>query len=205
MSVTLSGNYSLEKLESFAEILKDELETHVQCAEDHSEKKSELRDKLSKTQSELDAHVEKLASTTDDIKVKEEEILSLKNDLESHVCICQKCTNNNKECSTEPSDDSTGGSENIIELKAQFEATNLELQTCQQYLQDWHNWSEQRNEEYNTLNTAYNETNEALQAQSLELSNLKESNNSLLEEINKIQDSLQVKETELQDLSLIHI
>ena len=90
--------------------------------------------------------------------------------------------------------------ENMTRLRAQYEATRIELETCQKYLQDWHQWSEQRNEEYNVLLKAHNNYEECWKKQTLELSNLKETKNSLQEQFAKVQEMLQQKELVLRDI-----
>ena len=161
---------------------------------------SELNKKLIETQTKLEENVEKLTTMTNDMKIKEQEIDELKKELETRLHAQEEVDAKEKSPSdSSPLQESTP---DVGELKAQFEATKIELQTCQQYLQDWHNWSEQRNEEFNTLNKAYTETDEAYKAQASELSNLKELNNSLEEETKKIKESLEVKELELTNIKI---
>ena len=161
---------------------------------------SELNKKLIETQKNLEENVEKLTTMKNDMKIKEQEIDELKKELETRLQAQAEMNETDKSPSDSPSLQEL--TPDVSELKAQFEATKIELQTCQQYLQDWHNWSEQRNEEFKTLNKAYTDTDEAYKAQASELSNLKELNNSLEEETKKIKESLEVKELELTNIKI---
>ena len=179
-------------------ILDDSLMEAEKELESLHSQNSELNEKLSKTQTQLDENNEIISSMKTELTGKEEEIEKLKKELETSI---EKQTiDDSKEQSSSDTASTPESSQEIAELRAQFEATKTELQTCQQYLQDWHNWSEQRNEEFNSLTKVYTETDEAFKAQTSELSNLKESNNSLEEEIRKIKDNLEQKESELNTI-----
>ena len=201
--LTLKEESDIAAMTTVSNELDDETNTQLDILKAQN---SELNESLSNAQRQLAENTEKVSTMLQDLNEKEREILTLKEQLDS---VQRNLLEKDKEDSSIEQTETTQkifteNIEDVSELKSQFEETKLELQTCQQYLQDWHKWSENRNEEYNNLSKAYSETEEAFKIQSLELSALKESNSSLQEEIIKIKENLERKENDLKERQAVN-
>ena len=69
-------------------------------------------------------------------------------------------------------------------------------------LAEWQKWGEAKSQEYNQLLEAYNGYVAAHTAQAQEISSLKESQNHLSEEIEKMREAVEAKEAEISELKV---
>ena len=69
-------------------------------------------------------------------------------------------------------------------------------------LAEWQKWGEAKSQEYNQLLEAYNGYVAAHTAQAQEISSLKESQNHLAEEIEKMREAVEAKEAEISELKV---